>query len=183
MLICLCFSPRTFSSCFCHNDLCYLSASDDPCEFRKLYSASWTSQKPVATWSSFSSIFLPSSKKSQSLFKRCSFCLAFSNLNWEKPVLVWVFFFLILNRKETFLYFEFRAWVILKLTLITFRRNRRLADGEERDMRIARGQTKTRPLNGWKGLRKARGPWWCSKWVCGVEIVRTSYPPPSSQKD
>lgn len=42
---------------------------------------------------------------------------------------------------------------------ITFRRNRRLADGEEGDMRIAREQTKTRPLNGWKGLRKARGPW------------------------
>ena len=134
----------------------------------------------------FSSTSLSSSKKSQSLFKRWGFYWAFSYLNWEKPIIFRVFFTR-LNRKMTFFYFEFRAWVTLsgelKSTVITFRRNIKLVDGEEADMRIARKQAKTGPLNGWKGLREARGPRWCWKWVCGVGIVRTSYPPPSFQKD
>lgn len=185
MLIYLCFSPRTFSSCSCHNDLCHLSAFDAPHEFRKLCSASRASQNPVYPIL-FSSTSLSSSKKSQSLFKRWGFYWAFSYLNWEKPIIFRVFFTR-LNRKMTFFYFEFRAWVTLsgelKSTVITFRRNRKLVDGEEADMRIARKQAKTGPLNGWKGLREARGPRWCWKWVCGVGIVRTSYPPPSFQKD
>lgn len=42
--------------------------------------------------------------------------------------------------------------------LITFRRNIRLEDGEERDVRIARKQTKTRHLNVGRDSGNPEGP-------------------------
>ena len=186
MLIYLCFSPRTFSNCSCHNDLCHLSAFDAPHEFRKLCSASRASQNPVATRSSSLPPLCHLQRSLKAYLKGGASAGHFHT--WiERNLLFLGFFFTRLNRKMTFFYFEFRAWVTLfgelKSTVITFKRNRRLVDGEEADMRIARKQAKTGPLNGWKGLREARGPRWCWKWVCGVGIVRTSYPPSSFQKD